>query len=164
MNHECLWQLYRHVKAQDTLNSCQFEVTDEGESGIMMIYQSTAALSSVTVVGSPSPCVSSCRLYQGTGDAVDQVRILYDTCICVLVTIILNCAFLSIISRPTQSGAGFNNVLKLVRRDNFMRLLCPRPQELPWPRPRETWFLTVKLVSMDNLMRLLCPYSQELIL
>ena len=76
MNPEGLQQLYRHVKTHDTA-SCQFEVTDEEESGIRMKYQSTAALSCVTVVGAPSPCVSSCCLYQGTGDDVDSVRILF---------------------------------------------------------------------------------------
>ena len=75
MNPEGLRQLYRHVKTQDTSASCQFEVTDEGESGISMRYQSTAALSCVTVVGSPSPCVSSCRLDNGRGDSVGQVKL-----------------------------------------------------------------------------------------
>ena len=69
MNPEGLLQLYRHVKTQDTPAACEFEVTDEGEIGIQMNYQSTAALSCVNVVGAPSPCVSSCSLY--------QVRILY---------------------------------------------------------------------------------------
>ena len=69
MNPEGLLQLYRHVKTQVTPAACEFEVTDEGESGIKMEYQSTAALSCVNVMGAPSPCVSSCSLY--------QVRILY---------------------------------------------------------------------------------------
>ena len=85
MNPEGLRQLYRQVKTQDTSASCQFEVTDEGESGIRMRYQPTAALSCVTVVGSPSPCVSSCSLYQGRGDSRDQVRTLYTMCIIYLI-------------------------------------------------------------------------------
>ena len=80
MNPEGLHQLNRQVKTQDTSASCQFEVTDEGESGIGMTYQSTAALSCVTAVGSPSPCVPSCSLYQGRGDSRDQVSILYNMC------------------------------------------------------------------------------------
>ena len=83
MNPEGLSQLYRHMMTLDT--SCQFEVTDEGESGIEMKYQSTAALSCVTVVGSPSPRVSSCSLSQRTDNSVDQVIIiLYNTC-CIVV-------------------------------------------------------------------------------
>ena len=81
MNPEGLRHLYGHIKTHDTSASCQFDLTDEGERGIEMIYQSTAALSCVNVVGSPSPCVSSCSLYQRTGDSVDQVRKLYNTCI-----------------------------------------------------------------------------------
>ena len=73
MNPKGLHQLYRHVETQDTSNSCQFEVTYNGKSGIEMTYQSTAALSCVTVVGSPSPCVSSCSLYQRTDDSADRV-------------------------------------------------------------------------------------------
>ena len=81
MNPENFHQLNRHVKTRDTSSSCQFEVTDEGESGIEMRYRSTAALSCVTAVGSPSPCVPSCSLYQGRGDSRDQVRTLYNMCI-----------------------------------------------------------------------------------
>ena len=80
MNPDSLHQLNRHVRTRDTSASCQFEVTDEGKSGIEMKYEPTTALSCMSVVGSPSPCVSLCSLYQRTGDSMDQVRILYNMC------------------------------------------------------------------------------------
>ena len=77
MNPEGMRQLYRHIKTQDPSASCHFEVTDEGKCGIDMLYQSTTALSCVTVVGSPLLCEASCSLYQGTCDSEYEVRIQY---------------------------------------------------------------------------------------
>ena len=75
MNPKGLRQLYRLYQTRDTSDTnCQFEVTDEGESGLEMTYDSTAAFSCVTTVGSPS-CVSTCSMYQGTDDWMDEVRI-----------------------------------------------------------------------------------------
>ena len=81
MNPEVLRQLYKYVKIQDTSVSCQLEVTDEGESGIEITYQSTAAMSCVLSVGSSPPCVTSCSLYEGSGDPGNQVITLCNTCI-----------------------------------------------------------------------------------
>ena len=79
MNPEGLHLLHTHIKIQGTSASCKFEVTRERESGVEMTYKSTAALSCVTAVGSPSPFVSSCNLFKGKDN--DLVRILYNTCI-----------------------------------------------------------------------------------
>ena len=64
MNPQTVHLLQRHVTAEAS-SCCQFEVTDEGSSGITLSYQRTAALSCVTTIGPELPCLTQCCLSQG---------------------------------------------------------------------------------------------------
>ena len=62
MNPQSVHLLQRHVSSE--ASSCQFKVTDDRSSGIILLYKPTAALTCVTKLGEPLPCQTQCSLYQ----------------------------------------------------------------------------------------------------